>query len=375
MIPRSVRTVLVAIILTAFFGSCTPDGGSIFFILENEKKQPPSNLGNTISVEDVAYLAASDRYYAASGKIFYGTVGAGAVTWNNADSLEPPETGALCNALVAFQGTSPSMKLFGGFFTSSSSGLYAAGGTNGDDFTVAGSKIAVITEQVVRLIVADNGNTLLVVTAAPNPTPDPDPYLYSLYASTDGAAYTACITALTKKINDASYDGASYYAVSGNKLYNGAAGAMTGTTALGSTIAADDLLNGVYALAANNVYVSSKSSGIHHFNGTTWSGVAPLSEGGKKVSYLGISGPVTGGASQVILIGSEGYGYYYLNGTTLARTADDTIKTLGLYNAVVHRIAVFPLQNLAFACTSGGGLWQGDLSSDNSSGVTGWEIK
>ncbi len=368
----SVAAALIAVLL----GSCTPDGGSIYFILENERAQPLSTLGSTITVFDVARLGST--YFAAANTIFQGAIDGTSVTWVSSGASNPlgtlPAVDARCNALAAFGGN-----LWGGFRTDSGNlGLYTAAGS---DFTAAGGGVQVIAaglqdQEIIRLKVSSDGSRLLIISADMSASP----FKYCLTAY--NGAYTQLITpadAVTSMIRDADYNPAgagTYYAVSGNDLYSGA-GPLTPTNVLGGfTIGETEKLQGIHTDGAN-IIISSKSSGIYVSvnNGAAWTNLPADTQLGAAVSYLGISGPLSGSLNYAI--GSEAYGYYYLKPpyTALARSADTSMKTLKLYGAVILRF--FVDGSTIFACTSGDSLWKGILDAANDSGVdtSSWKIQ
>jgi hypothetical protein len=361
-----------AVALTAFV-SCTPDGGSIYYILENEQKQPPSSLGSTISVFDVARL--DDSYFTAAYTIFEGEIGTGGdVTWVSGGESNPlttlPASNARCTALTAYDGD-----LWGGFRTDSTNlGLYRA---NETDFRLSNGGTKIIDagldgQQVVRLIVSNN--VLLIISAASTGESD-TPFYYCLTAY-DGAVFTQLVTAADEvgaKIRDAVYHigTATYFAVSGNKLLSGGAHPLDSTNELDSyTIGSSNTLQGIHS---NGTYIviSSKTGGIYvsDDDGTTYEKIDADTQMGTAVSYLGISGPLTG--SNNLIIGSEGYGYYYMAPpyASLKRTEDTTMKTLKLYGAVIMQLFVDALEDNVFACTAGYGLWKGKVDADSTSGI------
>jgi hypothetical protein len=387
MNTRPVRLSLLAVLLAVLLPACTPNGGDIYYILENEQKQPPSNLGSTITGADVARLGSS--YYAAAGTIFQGVLETnGTVTWvtdGKTTPLAPPVSGALCNALAAFQGN-----LYGGFLTTSSNlGLYKASGA---DFTSAGAHITDAgvsgsQQQITRLIVAGGQLLIIVATPAVDPTTKTQPFTYSLVATADGVSFTVLMTNIPVSINDASFDGTTYYAVTSNDatvspnvppvLYKGTLSGLQPDSNF-PTLAATDSLQGVYC-DGGAVYVSSKASGIYVLRTGTWTPIAPDTQSGNTVSYFGISGPVAGPSGPLYLIGSDGYGYYSLskNDNTIARSADTTMITLALYTASIKKLVVDGTLSPAnvFACTVNGGLWKGVVDSTNPSGVFVWKVQ
>ena len=366
---------IAAAVIAVFLGSCTPDGGSIYFILENEVEQPPSTLGSNITVFDVARLG--DTYYAAANTIFQGAISGTNVTWISDGESNPlrtlPRSDARCNALAAF-----GVNLFGGFRTDSENiGLWMAAGS---DFTTAGGGIEVTAaelqnQEIIRLKVSSDGTRLLIISASPTGVAA-TPFNYCLTAYNGG--YTQLITAadgITKMIRDADYNPAglgTYYAVSGNNMYSGAGPLVPNNVLGGYTIGEANTLQGIQS-DGTNIIVSSKSGGIYVSvdSGANWTNLAAEIQLGTAVSYLGISGPLAGSGNYII--GSEAYGYSYLKPpyTALVRSADTSMKTLKLYGAVILRFYVDSLQepDTVFACTSGYSLWKANIDAANDSGV------
>jgi hypothetical protein len=376
---RTMRTILTAgaLVTVLILSGCTPNGGSIFYILENETTQPPSNLGTTIDVFDVV-APGTGLYYAAAGTIFVGSTSSGSLLWTPITHLDTlPVAGALCNALAY----SADGNIYGGFYSPSgalspdslwqvnAAALAAGTGVWTAVTTVSGS-------QVVSLQAAAGG--MLAVMATPTAdyaTSKDQPFTYSLWFNS-GAGFTVILTGVTSAITGAwTSDGLNFYAVAGIYYYSGTAAAIgsSATSTFGAaTIASPDALMSVYE-SGPIVYVTSKATGIYALSGGSWSNVAADSQSGTAVVYLGISGPVTGPSGGNILLGCEKYGYYSLNGTTLSRSADTTMLTLNLYYAVIRKLVI--IGSDVFACTQGNGLWKGTLDPANPSGVSGWVIQ
>ncbi len=366
--------IIAAAVMAVLCGSCSMDSDAIYFILENEQKLPPSTLGENASFFGVARLGSV--YYAAGYSITQGAIGTGgAVTWtvvnpqgqtvvNRLSTL--PQENARCVALAAY-GTD----LFGGFRTDAESlGLYRAAGA---DFTAAGggtlvTDAAVDGHQIIKLI--GSGGQLLIISAVPTGV-SATPYNYCLTAYNGG--YIPLVTAadaVTTMIEDATICAGTYYAVSGNTLMYGA-GPLTSTSTLGSyTIAEGNTLNGIHA-SGTSILIASKNGGIYISgdSGASWSNVAADTQSSTTVSYLDIEGPLPG--TNNYIIGSEGYGMYYMASpyTALTRSADTRMKTLDLYGSIIRGFIVDAPDNVVFAYTAGNGLWKGLISASAESGI------
>ncbi len=352
----TVRLFFSAVLLVFVLGACTENGGSIYYILEHEEKQPDSNIGKYITIADIAKNGTT--YYAAAGAIFVGSSASGSLTWLPKHKLTLPTSDALCNALAFFGGN-----LYGGFITPSKNlGLYKAAGTAGDDFTIvtAVADPLIVGHQIIRLIVADT--RLLIVSATEGPG-GAVPFYYHLTYTDNGTNYFPLLTNIEVKINDATYDGANYWAVAGQTLYtNASPQPFPGIT--GSNV-----LQGISS-NAGKIYVSMKKKGLYIYDGA-WTLIEPDDQSGSDVSYQGISFLPSG----TVIVGSNGYGlYYYKPGfVELARSDDSDIITLDLYDSSITRFLVDT--NIVLACTNGKGLWRGNIDSSNLSGVSGWTIQ
>ena len=380
---RLFRLCVFLVSFSALLTACTANGGSIYFVLQNEQQQKPSSLDPHLTAFDVAQLG--DSFYLAAGNLYGGTASAsGTPDWapgGSAMVITPPVDGAMCNGVVAFQGaadTTPS--LYASFMTSSGTeGLYKSSGSGADMFksTQAITIDANTPDQQVQKIVVANGR-LLVLTAVSNPDAtamSSAPYLYCVYASQDGATFSPLIdpsVKLTTQITDATFDGTTYYATAGNVLYTGTALPLAPFAGPTPPFTSTDVLQGVYPYGGN-VYVSSEASGIYVLRAGAWSTIAAVSSG-TEPSLLGISGPIQG-PTLLLLVGSETNGYYALDvaAGTIARASENALKSLTLYTAAVSKMVIYG--NLVFACTDNQGLWMGAVSTSASSGVDSWKIQ
>ncbi len=358
----TVRLLLGAVLLVFILCACTDNGGSIYYILEHEEKQPESNIGKYMTIFDVAKIGT--KYYAAAGAIFVGSSASGALTWLPKQKLALPASNALCNALAAFPAASPN--LYGGFITPSENlGLYKA---TGDAFSstglVSGPNVTGPEFQVIRLIVA-NGRLLIVTAKSNNSSSSSQPFYYFL-TSYDGTTFTTLLTGIEDKINDATFDGTNYWAVAGTKMYTDSPLGATFPGAPGS----NNVLQGISS-NAGMIYVSMKKKGLYIYDGANWTLIKPDDQSGSDVSYQGIYVFPSG----TVIVGSDGYGvYYYKPGfTKLARSDDSDMITLDLYDASIKRF--FVDAPIVLACTNGKGLWRGTIDPSNDSGVSGWEIQ
>jgi hypothetical protein len=354
----------IQLFLALLLASCTVNGGTIFYVLENEVKQPDTGLGvsgTTLTVHDI--VSFSGTYYVAAGKVWSSPAGTlSSLKWT---AMTPPQTDSLCVAMAVFGG-----RLYGGFIDSHGTGLgiysFGAGGSFGstpDAITGIPSG-----DQISRLIPA--GGRLLAVTSTPGSDLS-TPFTYSLYSSADGSTFTGVVTGLSSHIVEATFDGSSYWAVSGTSLYTGAAGSLSPTSTLGSS---DALLSVVYD--GTNLWVAAKSSGLYFSSnsGASWSHASADAPAGIAAPYLEVGILPTPGKA---LAGSDGYGYYIIDFTTPSAPVLTRYVNLSLafYVSSARRFMVDAVNDVVLAGTSGYGLWAGTLSAASSDPqliVSGW---
>ncbi len=371
------RITIFLLATISLLWACTAGGGSIYRTLENEVKTTDNTLKNEIPIHDVA-LHGDGNYYAAGGRIWRGTPDAAArtVNWDTTTPVTPPVDGALCNALVEFQGV-----LYGGFINQPGSlGLYKANGASpAQPTSFASGQIAdplVANKQVVLLAVVNAGADLIVGTASTG-----DPFTYDLMRSTDGTAYSSLLAATTTKaftgVAHTSTSG-KYWAVSGTSLYSGTAGTLVEDTRLVKSTAAEVLTSVFSDDGASRLYVTSNLGFVYYSidEGATWtSNAAAQKVGDTVVSFLTVAG---GSGQSKMLVGSDGVGYYILDTAvsppTLARFAESTI---GLYTASIRRFLIDTTVTTVvpyrlFACTTAKGLWRNESFDPANCSVGSW---
>jgi hypothetical protein len=363
--------LLTAALLTVLAVACTPGGGSIYFTLENEVKVDDATLPNEITVFDVANTGTD--YYAAAGRIW--TAPVTAANFQVADVVTPPHADDLCTALAFFSG-----ELYGGFINGSGNrGLYATTAlafttTPVADTDIAGAQIALLKEE----------NSLLVAVAA---RPSGLAFEHFVYTSPDGAAYTELeFNGLPnprasgeelKPINDVIYAGApfaspSWFATEGTNLYSGG-GPLSRVATTGIT--AGEELRGLFQLGSR-LFLSSKAGAVYYSDdGVAWTRIEAPKISGAHPPLTRFAGPVGAG---ILLLGSDGYGYYRIDSTDLAAgTASITrfpTTTIDLYSASVTKFTLdtTPDPDVMFAATAMGGLWRGTVAVD---GTIAWELE
>jgi hypothetical protein len=361
MKTRIIPAALAALLVLAAGLALVSCPASIYFTLENEVETVDNTLSNEISFFDVATLAPGGPYYAAGGSIWKGALAAGTVTWSTTN-IAPPQSGMLCNGLVAFGGN-----LYGSFFAPSGPAVYGlfqdAGGGPAFAATSVGTPADVQGKQIslVRVIPSAAGG-LAVVTAVPSGSG----FLYALYDSPDGlwpnGGFSPVLSGETNPISGVAYAASSYWAVAGQKLYSDVAtpGTMN-SVGVGSPIDASDELRDVFA-DGNRLIVSSKLGAVYFcLNAATpsWTKVTTTKVVDKTVGFLGIAGPTPGNADKY-LIGAEGYGYYTLDVLTpnLTRFSESTIA---LYASAVRGFLIDG--TTVFAETLSKGLWRTSFTS------------
>jgi hypothetical protein len=365
MTTRTLRLPALAL-AAALAAACTPNGGSIYFTLENEVKVDDFSLPNAVTVFDVVRLGTN--FYAAAGTIWRADVGADSFQVD--DVLAPPGgAGAtqLCTALAAFGGN-----LYGGFVAPSGNlGLYKAAVADFATLPLAVADALVAGAQVALLKVQNDGVDKLVVVTAREASGG---FEYSLATSDDGTNYTALPFDGTRPAGDeqqpirdvirstvAAPD--AWFVTEGTKLYtDGGTGTLTLASMTGIT--AGEELTGLYDDGAN-IYVASRAGAIYRSTtGASWTRIEVPTVSGAHPPLTRFGG-VLGGTH--LLVGSDGYGYYRLE------TATDTLTryattTSTLYTASVRSLVVDG--STVFALTGGRGLWRGEVSGND---VTDWQ--
>ena len=374
--------ILAALTAVLLLASCTPNGGAIYYTIENEQKVATSTLPKEITVADLVAVVpgpGAATYMVASGAIWKGLLAAAGevVDWGGTPPVPvtpPVNPGgqALCNALVVFKGTMPNPRLFGGFFTTGATlGLSMSDDAPGLSWTsgTAGqvSDLNVKGKQVTLLQVANNNLFATVATLSGSS------YVYEMYFSADGTTWMPFLTGRPSTderlpISGVAWDLTNYWVVSGTKVYSGASAPLSTTPlSLGAyTIDAADDFPGIFANGAN-VFIPSKLGSVYLFNGTTWTKISAAQVSSATVGFLAVGGPVDGGDKY--LAGSAGFGYYTLSvsGASLSRFSDNTIA---LYSAAVRRIMVDG--TTVFLGTSGAGLWRSTFTASGAPNASGW---
>jgi hypothetical protein len=370
MKTRSALFLTATLALACALSACTPNGGSIYATIETEQKVVDSTLPKTITVCDLVNnsTAPTYPYYVAAGAIYKGTRpnADNKMGWpstgNSAKPVTPPVSDALCNTLVLFNS-----ELWGGFFsTGSILGLYSS--TTLAFSGPAVSDTVVKGKQVISLQATDNGSPgqLFVCTG----TVSGSKYVYQL-SYFDAVTWSPLLTDLPDPVNGVVWDpvGAQYLMVSGSKVYSGTNAdppVFTTTTLPGVSLDSSDELRGIFVDGAN-IFIPTRDNGVYLTTGGAWSQIPADDVNGNTVGYLAVAGPVDG-AGNKYLVGSDGYGYYTLDISTMKLTRFDD-NTILLYSSAVRRILVDGTTVLMG--TAGNGLWSaifnpatGDLKAD-----------
>jgi hypothetical protein len=366
--------LLVAAALALLFTACKE--GNIYYTLENEVAVEDLSLPNDITIFDVAKIGTS--YYAAAGKVW--TVDHDAAEWNVNATVASPGAGGICTALVASPFGAQNT-LFGGFINGSGNlGLYessatptpaAATWTVIPDPDVAGTQIALLKVE----------NSTLVAVTAKQPTAGAD-FQFGIVRSINGIAFDLMVFDATrptgdekKPINDVIWSTTvapdAWFATEGTKLYtDGGTGTMTLATMTGIT--AGEELTGLYD-DGTNVYVASKAGAVYwSADGASWTRIAAPAISGTNPPLTRFA-MLTGTTEKVLLVGSDGYGYYRLPTDPLGALTRFPTTTSPLYSAAVQKLYFDSIKNRVFACTSMGGLWRGAVAIPD--GSIDWNLE
>jgi hypothetical protein len=382
-IPYLSALAFIAVLAAA----CTPGGGSIYYTIETEPIVTDSTLPNAITVSDVAKMGPT--YYVGAGKIWTGTAtGAGTtsdpriITWDIEEPLpvRPPSNTALCTGLVVspFGGGTT---LYGAFYDDASggaTGLYESttvpsfAGQGAETLPAAGSQVALLK-------VENDGADRLIAVTTRQPTMGAAFVFDIAYAASAGSYVAATFDATRvadeekKPINDVIYAAGAinaWFATEGSTLYTNAGPGFAGDfTKAGMTgIGADEVLTGLF-FDGTRLYLASRAGKIYHStNGTSWTAIPAPQISGVHPPLLRFAGPIGAG---VLLVGSDGYGYYLLD--TIDLVTDPltrcTTTTIDLHTDTVRSFVLDPVEGFGFALTSMGGLWRGTVSGGD---ITGW---
>jgi hypothetical protein len=370
--------LLLAAGIAILFTACKE--GNIYSTLENEVKVDDLSLPNDITLFDVTKIGTS--YYAAAGKIW--TVSDSATEWDVTALIAPPSPGDIGTALVASPfGTNT---LYGGFINGSGNlGLYEStaapsfSGRNAEPLPVAGAQVALLKA------VNDGANRLVVVTAH-QPSAGSD-FAYGMVYAASAGSYTVATFDATrpagdekKSINDVVYAGVpinAWFATEGTKLYTKTGPGFAGDfTLAGMTgITAGEELTGLFWDGTTHVYLASRAGAVYHStDGTNWTRILAPAISGTYPPLTHFAGPVDAG---IVLVGSDGYGYYLLDTADLSGTDPLTrypTTTSDLYTAAVQKMYFDVGKLRVFACTSMGGLWRGAVLGDGSGSID-WNLE
>jgi hypothetical protein len=367
---RRVVRLLIAAAAAILSASCTPGGGAIYWTLENEVKVSDSSLPNDVTFFDVTKIVSTGTYYAAAGKIW--TVPDSAAEWDVNVTLPGPHSDDLCNALVASPfGTTT---LYGGFINQSGSlGLYESTAAPTFDGQAAVADPDVADAQIALLKIVAHPTDKLAAVTARQPSAGAS-FQFGIVTSSDGTSFsvldiTRAAGEAEKPINDVIYSSrlAVWFVTEGTKLYTGAASPLTLDTMTNMT--AGEQLCGVFD-DGTNIYVASKAGAVYHSaTGGTWTRIEAPTVSGAHPPLTRFADPLI--ETGILLVGSEGYGYYTLPTVPAPGSLERfTTTTIPLHAATVTKFFHDDGKDRVFAATSMGGLWRGTVAV--SDGSIGW---
>jgi hypothetical protein len=386
--------LLLAAGIAILFTACKE--GNIYYTLENEVKVDDLSLPNDITLFDVTKIddatpPAFSAYYAAAGKIYTVPVADLDVPdagWDKYADVDAPASDALCTALV----TSPygsQNTLFGGFINGSGNlGLYKSSPrptkdtvtwTVDSDPIIAGAQIALLKTE------NDGADDWLVAVTARHLPGKNFTFGIAGFNGTNWYEFDTTIRGSPeneKPFNDViwSQKFGRWLATGGTKLYMqvlSPPAVDSFSDAYMTGITSGEVLTGMYE-DVTNVYIASKSGAVYYSPtyGTDWKRIEALPISGTNPPLTHFAGPVGSG---ILLVGSDGYGYYRLDTTILTSTDPYPLTrypttTSDLYTASVMKFFYDddPGINRVFACTAMGGLWRGAVAAD---GTIDWNLE
>ena len=331
----------VALLALLMLAGCSDNEQAIFFFIENEEKQVDYSLPNETTILGMARvtIALDDHYFASSG----GALWRRKITENDWTQLPRPAGAGWCTALVAFP-------FDGKLYAGGLAGLYTAAPAVSPVWT---SVAAAGSDQIVALF-APGGGSMFAVTF--------DGSAYGLLSSADGSTWgTAGLAGLSRPITQVTWDGAvTYYAVVGQAIYSGPAGAVTNAQTPPS-LASGDWFEGIHWANAR-LYLATNQGMAFSGSPVSWTDTKDL--GGSGVGLHRIRS-----VGSNVLFGTYEDGFYFtgasLDVTALTRIPDFTATEL--YNGQV--IDFYDDGSTVFALTAGSGLWRADWTTEWSSWI------
>ncbi len=350
--------LLFAILAAAGLISCTADGGNIYSTIETEVKTVDNYLPTTLTGYDIT-KAPDNNYYVAAGGIYQGTLASGTINWNPNNNVAGypynPTNGALCNALVTFNGAT-----WGGFYLPDGTipGLEKSDGSYSfASSTSAGDTNGNITGKQIYLLSAPNGNNVLFAVCIESNGS------FGLYYSTNGTAWSpsAGLQGVTGvPISGVAWDGTKYWAVSGITVYSSPAGDPSSFSAAAvqpTGITSSDSIRGITVGQNGWLFLPTKLLGIFYSSngGGSWTAITTPQINSVTVGFLTVSNAVDGG-NAIYLAGSDGDGYYTFNTSTLTLSRM-SMTTIALYSESVRRILVDSVNHFVLVGTNSEGVW------------------
>jgi hypothetical protein len=361
---------MAALALIAALSACTANGGSIYATIESEKKINVSTLNQLLTIIDLVNVPTAPLpYFVAAGAVYNGTVADAnnSIGWPTVGAdpvaVAPPGPTSLCTALTYFPVTS---SLYGGFFTSSGSGMGVYSSSAASPGFLTALTDPLVSGQQITLLQTANVSLFAVVAT---PAGGTSGFNYSLAYSGNGTTFLpgTPLTDPKKKITGVAYfaGNTTYYMTSGSTLYSGPApNSLVGSTSIGTfPIDGGDELRGV-TVDNGYILIPSKNGAVYYSNdGTNWSRASTGDQvSGSVVGFLTVSTRV-GTTGPVFLVGADGAGFYTLNvgSGTLSKFSDVTVT--GLYAGAVRRILVDLTNNpnTVFFGAAGTGLWRANF--------------
>jgi hypothetical protein len=383
----------VAILLS----SCSD--GNIYATLEREIVEEDLSLPNEIIVFDAVNVGgAGGSYYAAAGKIW--TVPVATLDdpdpekreWDVNAIVPAPALDEICTALAASPfGLAHTNTLYGGFINGSGNvGLFesSASPTTASATWTAVADVDVAGAQIALLKTDDDGSNDWLVAATAKLNTGTNRYNFSIVRSSDGDSFTDFPFDGSrpsgdeeKPINDLMYSttAVAWFATEGGHLYwdQPSPGTLTRLTAIDAKLTAGEVLYGLFEYGGV-IFVASwddtdeAECAIYYSGdaGVSWERIAvPQADNGVYPPLTRFAGPL--GTTALLVVGSDGYGYFVLDTGNLTVTDPYPLTrfattTSDLYPAAVRKFFLDTAKSRLFACTALSGLWRGAVAGDGS---------
>lgn len=374
---KALARFLCAAIAVVAVASCTANGGSIYYAIQNVQKIGNSTLPTDLTITDIVNSAPTGNgYYIAAGSVFNGPVPSpgGTITWTK---VGPPPGMMMCNAL-GFDGTN----LWAGYFSldGSTFGLYKGTITAGSYANVTWAletTLGTPSGKQINYIAYVNGN-IFVGAGAPNGGGPFELDVFTLGPPT----WTTLLSGLQYPVTGVAFFNPNYYVttsyfttgtVAYPKVYVSSGGVPSLTfsdiTANFPGSPGNEIFQGLFSDSGHVILAMANQNLYFSTDGTSWTQLSDKPVSGYNAGFLAAAGPLDASYSNggIYYVGTDstqggGAGFYIftLAGRSISRYVNLSIS---LYIDAIRRVLYDSANNVVFFGTINSGLWRTSVDS------------